>query len=129
LDEDLIRAVAAIETWWRQGDGTWADANGNPLEQGGGIIAMSWHANTFPTFAKSTAANLDYFAAGMRHYYDGEATWFNDVERGQEYKAGDLWGSIGAHYAGRWHTPAAENYITRVQNETLLPRVWESPGF
>lgn len=129
LDEDLVRAVAAIETWWRQGDGTWADANGNPLEQGGGIIAMSWHANTFPTFAKSTAANLDYFGATMRHYYDGEATWFNTVERVQEYAAGDLWGSIGAHYAGRWHTPAAEAYVLRVQTETLGPRVWEHLGF
>ncbi len=128
LDEDLMRAVAAAETWWRQGDGSWTNPDGTPTEQGGGIFAMTWVPNTFPAFAKSTAAAADYFAASMRYYYDGEGTWLNDVERGAQYAMGDLWGTIGAWYAGRWRTPAAESYILHVK-DYLQRRVWEQPGF
>ena len=37
--------------------------------------------------------------------------WLNSVERGREYRAGDLWGSVGAWYAGRWWTDPAKQYI------------------
>ena len=46
---------------------------------------------------------------------------------GQDRPAPDEWGSIGAHYAGRWHTPEAESYISNVRRE-LKRRAWLTPG-
>ena len=42
--------------------------------------------------------------------------------------AGDAWGCIGRWFAGRWHTPLAEEYTGRVE-ETLNTRIWEQPDF
>ena len=47
--------------------------------------------------------------------------WLNDVERGEQYKPGDLYGSLGAWFAGRWHTPGANEYIARVKDTLKRP--------
>ncbi len=127
---DLFRAVAVTETWWRQTDGTERHADGSPVHQGGGIMAMTWSQapGSFPLGANSTAFGADHFGAAMRHYYDGEAEWFNHVERGRDYEAGDLRGSIGAHYAGRWYTDAAVHYMNRIRS-AIQERAWEREGF
>ena len=65
--------------------------------------------------APSTAFNADYYGAIIRAYYDGKMPWLNDVEHGETYKAGDLYGSLGAWFAGRWHTQGANDYIARVK--------------
>jgi len=126
LDEDVVRAVAATESWWNQ------NAYGFDY-QGGGLMSPTWSQNPGlnPIGMTSTAANLEVFAGYMREYYDnpdGRSNWFNDVDHGQTYSAGDEWGSIGAWYAGRWHTAAAEAYITKVKGY-LADRVWEQQGF
>ena len=42
----------------------------------------------------------------IRSYLDGTQTWLNTVGgSGKRYKAGSLWGSIGAWYSGRWFPP------------------------
>ncbi len=63
-----------------------------------------------------------------RAYYDGKMPWLNDVERGTDYKPGDLYGSLGAWFAGRWHTQPANDYIQRVK-DTLKARTWRSRDF
>lgn len=127
---DLFRAVAVTETWWRQTDGTETDADGTPVHQGGGIMAMTWSQapGSFPMGANSTAFVADYFGATMRHYYEGEANWFNTVERPWDYGPGDMWGSIGAWYAGRWYTDAATWYMDRIWS-AVMERAWERQGF
>ena len=55
-------------------------------------------------------------------------TWLNTVEHTGTYAAGDLWGCLGVWFSGRWHTPAAEGYIAKVQ-DYLTQRVWTTPGF
>jgi hypothetical protein len=86
-------------------------------------IKRTFHAGTFPLSRESTAFNLDYYGAVFRHYFDGKAPWLGDVERGEPYRSGDVWGSVGAHFAGRWHTPPAEAYIRDVQ-EILREQRW-----
>ena len=81
-----------------------------------------------PLSSTSTAFNADYYGALFRYYYDGHARWLDTKEKGQPYTAGDLWGSIGAHFAGRWHTTAAEDYIARVKRH-LDERTWERADF
>ena len=54
--------------------------------------------------------------------------WLNQVDRGQDYGPGDVWGCVGRWYAGRWHTSEAEYYIGRVKGY-LSNRIWEHPDF
>jgi autotransporter family porin len=64
----------------------------------------------------------------MRACYEGYELWLNNVDRGSQYAAGDMWGCVGRWYAGRWHTTAAESYITKVK-DYLNQRIWESASF
>ncbi|HEV2124342.1 MAG TPA: discoidin domain-containing protein [Chloroflexota bacterium] len=120
--EDELRAIAVAESWWRQPAGGW---------DGGGLMSVTQAALGIQHLdpqngihRTSTAFNVDFFAAFMRYYFEGCATWLNTVERGWNYGAGDMWGSFGAWYSGRWHTDASEWYIDKVQRE-LWAKTWE----
>jgi hypothetical protein len=119
---DLLRAVAVIESYWHMS--TLGD-NGDSF----GLFQIRRPFHCCPFLARrDTAFNADYYAAIIRAYYDGRMPWLNTVEHGRRYRAGDIWGSIGAWFAGRWHTPAAEGYIARVK-QTLRDKPWRRPGF
>jgi hypothetical protein len=86
---------------------------------------MSWQApswgrmpenqnGTFPFTIRSTAFALDYLASQVRGCYNGWQYWLKDSGK---YAAGDLWGCVGAWYAGDWHSSAANGYISRVRKE------------
>jgi soluble lytic murein transglycosylase-like protein len=118
---DVLRAVAAIESRWKMGvvgdDG-----------QSFGIMQVKRGPHCcFPATRRSTAFNLDYYAAYLRAVYDGRMRWLNSVERGERYRRGDLWGSVGAWYSGRWHYGTGD-YIRRVK-DTIRQRVWRRSGF
>ena len=122
FDPDLLRAVAAVESYW----------NMSAVGDGGlsfGIFQMkkTYHCCP-PLSSKYTAFNADYYGAILRAYYDGQQKWLNDVERGERYRAGDIWGSVGSWYAGRWRTSEALDYIHRVQ-DTLRDEPWRERGF
>jgi hypothetical protein len=122
ISEDLLRAVAVQESWWRM------STNGDNGESFG-LFQLRAPYHCCPRFARaSTAFNADYYGAILRAYYDGKEQWLNTVERGRKYTAGDLWGSVGAWFAGRWHTPPAERYIEQVKAH-LQARTWRTPGF
>jgi hypothetical protein len=118
---DVFRAVAVIESWWKMstvGDGG----------QSFGIMQVKrGHHCCFPATRRSTAFNVDYYGAWLRAVYDGRRRWLNSVERGQPYRRGDLWGSIGTWYSGRWHLGSGE-YVARVK-ETIRQHVWRRAGF
>lgn len=122
IDEDLMRAVAVKESWWRMsavGD------NGDSF--GLFQIRRPYHC-CIPLAAQSTAFNADYYGAIIRTYLDGNETWLNTVERGRDYRAGDLWGSVGAWFAGRWRTGPAETYIAAVRR-IKREHTWRSAAF
>ncbi len=121
FEEDLLRAIAVVESYWNQHAGD---------ETGGGLMSLTEgnSAGAFPMYRESTAFNVDYFAATLRYYYDGCGTWLNTVERGREYSAGDLWGSLGTWYSGRWYANGTDWYIGRVWSE-LQGRAWKRAGF
>ena len=136
IDVDIVRAVAVKESWWNQ------DAQGD--EDSPGVfmsyglmqvrrnspsgVAPNWNG-TFPLSRDSTAFNLDYWGASVRQYHDGCATWLHDVgDNGATYAAGDIWGSVGAWYAGRWRNAGARSYINDVK-ANLANRTWAQPGF
>lgn len=122
VDVNVMRAVAVVESWWRMS--TVGD-NGDSF----GLYQLRRPFHCCPSYAKrSTAFNADYYGAIIRAYYDGKMPWLNDVERGETYRAGDLYGSLGAWFAGRWHTQPANEYIQRVK-DTLKARTWRSRDF
>jgi hypothetical protein len=123
LDEDMVRADAAQESWWHE------SAVGDNGESFGLMqIRAKYHPGTFPLSRESTAFNLDYYGAVIRSYYDGRETWLNTVEHGQPYAAGDIWGALGAWFSGRWHTPPADQYIAKVR-ALQAQRIWAQQDF
>ena len=118
---NLLRAVAAIESRWKMG------AVGDDGRSFGIMQVKSGPHCCFPTTRRSTAFNLDYYGAYLRSLYDGRVRWLNTVERGERYRAGDLWGSVGVWYAGRWRYGSGD-YIRTVK-DTIRQRVWRRSGF
>ena len=145
LDEDIVRAQTAKESWWTQsaeGDLTTNPAN-CPPGHGIGVdgfpgqcpesygvqqLRYPYWGWSFPEAITSTAYNLDASLAARRSCFEGHETWFNDVERGRQYAAGDLWGCVGAWFSGRWYTQPSLTYIAEVQ-AYLNQRIWETDPF
>ena len=121
FDPDLLRAVAVVESWWRMS--TVGD-NGDSF----GLFQMRrpFHC-CLPFMAKDAAFNADYYGAILRSYYDGKQAWLNTVERGKRYEAGDLWGSVGAWFSGRWWINV-DDYIQKVR-AALREKTWRTSAF
>lgn len=126
IAEDVVRAVAVKESWWRMS--TVGDA-GDSF----GLMQVRRPYHCCPFLARSsTAFNVDYWGAIIRSYCDGRETWLNTVERGEDYRAGDLRGSLGAWFSGRWRTEASLEYVRdvlRIRRERTWRReVFAEPG-
>jgi hypothetical protein len=145
IDEDIVTAQAAVESWWRQttlgdlGTDSAACPPGHPLGSGGtpGTCAQSYGILqtrypytkvAWPAAERSTAMNADVAYAFWRTCFEGYETWLNTVERGGSYAKGDAWGCVGRWFSGRWHTAGAQTYIGKVQ-DYLRQRIWEQPDF
>lgn len=145
IDEDVVYAQAAIESWWQQntlgdwdsdatacppGHGPGADGQAGQCPQSYGVLQDRWPYMKpgWPGFGRSTAMAADVAYAFWRSCFEGYETWLNTVERGRAYKSGDLWGCVGRWFSGRWHTAAAEGYVTRVKGY-LSQRIWTTPDF
>ena len=127
LSPNLVRAVAAIETWWRM---SFVGDNGDSF--GLFQVRRPYHCRgslVCGLFRHDAALNADYYASIIRSYYDGKQTWLNTVsDNGAPYASGDLWGSIGAWFSGRWHVAGGEAYVARVK-DYLKRRIWRTPEF
>jgi autotransporter family porin len=91
-------------------------------------VRYQYTKNGFNQVEKSTAYNADYVYSAWRACYDGEEVWLNTVDHEGTYRPGDLWGCVGVWYAGRWHTAAAQGYISKVQSY-LGSRIWTQQQF
>ena len=145
IDENLVYAQAAVESWWRQstegdwagdasacapGHGLGADGRTGECPQSFGILQNRYpfERSTWPGIQRSTAMNADTAYAIWRACFEGYEHWLNDVERGRQYAAGDAMGCMVRWFAGRWHTAAADQYVARVK-DYLDQRIWETPDF
>jgi len=121
LPEDVLRATAVVESWWNMD--TVGD-NGDSF----GIFQMRrpYHC-CLPEMRDSTAFNADYYGGIVRAFFDGKQSWLNNPDvspdNGAKYVPGDLWGSLGAWFDGRWHTPGNGAYVGRIQWR-LAERTW-----
>ncbi len=121
LDEDVLRAVAVVETNWNQG---FHGDIGNGESYGLMQLKSSVQQGTFPLSKRSTPFAVDFYGAGQRFLLEGCASYLE----GTSYKAGDMWGSVGAWYSGRWYDRLADVYIGNVKR-ALSSRPWEQAGF
>lgn len=145
VDEDMVRAQAAIESWWRQdtkgdwttdasrcapGHGLGVDGQPGQCPESFGILQnrYPYEKSAWPGIDTSTSFNADTAYGIWRACFEGYEWWLNDVERGWDYAAGDAWGCMGRWFSGRWHTAAAEYYIGRVK-EYYNTRIWEQSYF
>lgn len=145
VDEDVVNAQAAKESWWRQnsmgdwhpdasacapGHGFGADGRPGQCPQSFGILQdrYPFQHSSWPGIARSTAMNADTAYSIWRACFEGYERWLNTLDRGRQYTAGDAWGCVGRWVSGRWHTPLAEQYIAGVQ-DYLNRRVWERRDF
>jgi hypothetical protein len=123
LPEDLLKAVAVHETWW---ENDFVGDSGDSF----GIFQMRvpYHC-CLPFMRDSTAFNADYYGGIIRAYYDGEQDWLTHdgvkEDNGRPYKAGDLWGSVGAWSSGRWHIETNKIYV-RVVKMHMRERTWRT---
>lgn len=145
IDEDVVYAQAAKESWWRQttlgdwgsdptqcapGHGLGADGRPGECPQSFGILQNRYATarSSWPGIGTSTAMSADAAYATWRACFEGYEHWLNDVDRGGPYGAGDAWGCVGRWYAGRWHTALADEYIAGVQ-DYIRQRIWEHGDF
>jgi autotransporter family porin len=145
VDEDLVFAQAAIESWWQQatmgdwtgdasrcapGRGLGVDGRAGQCPESFGILQnrYPYEKAAWPGVANSTAMNADLAYAIWRVCFEGYEGWLNTVERGQAYAAGDAWGCVGRWFSGRWHVAAGDQYIGRVRSY-LDQRVWQTANF
>jgi hypothetical protein len=124
---DLLRAVATVESWWRMS--TLGD-NGDSF--GLFQVRRPYHCiePVCEQFRRDAALNADYYGGILRAYYDGRQDWLHTVagENGKRYRRGDLWGSVGAWFSGRWWDPRARGYIRKVKRQ-LKRRTWRTRNF
>jgi hypothetical protein len=145
VDEDLVLAQAAIESWWRQdtlgdwtadasrcapGRGLGVDGKPGQCPESFGVLQnrYPYEKPSWPGIASSTAMNADLAYAVWRVCFEGYEGWLNTVDRGQTYAAGDAWGCVGRWFSGRWHVAGGEQYVSRVRGY-LDQRIWETAAF
>jgi len=130
FDEDVVRAVAVVESWWRQ-----STVGDNGASHGLLQVRSTVHTGTFPMSRDSTAYSVDYALAWRRACYEGTFTWMNGSSKLGGYAGGDEWGCVGAWYSGDWYDGSpdvaysgARWYIERVKAR-LAERTWEREDF
>jgi hypothetical protein len=126
IDEDVVRAQIAVESWWQQtAEG---DTSTSCHSFGLGQVRRCYHDSAFEDAVRSSAYNVDYTYAVWRTCFEGGFQWLNTVERGAEYRSGDLEGCLGVWFSGRWRTAEAEQYITKVKSY-LQQKIWTTSSF
>ncbi len=149
LDEDVVRAQVANESWWRWNavsDWTtdrsscstnlWNGWTGSGCYLAHGLLqahADEWGA--WPQMRDSTAFNLDMVGAYRRACINGDISYLfgkTNPTTGNAYPTAPtdelLWGCIGQWFSGHWYDPAANTYIEHVRNY-LSSKPWLTAGF
>lgn len=148
FDEDWVRAMAAVESWWRQTQrSNWtthcppdhppgSDDPQRPQEchRDYGILQLNYEvfAAAWPHAQRSTAMNVDTALMILRTCFEGYERWLEAEARSRggptPYRAGDWEGCLGRYYSGQWYSTAAIDYVSRVR-DALQQRVWQRPDF
>ena len=139
VDEDLLRAVAVIESTWHQSN--WGDrCDGvDPTIGSFSVVqiknkscdgSLLWGG--MPDIQDSTALAVDFYAARLRACYNGDfydgGSWLYGGQTVRQIAAAHgwpyvFWGCVGSWYSGSWYDAGAVTYINEVQ-AALANRTW-----
>ena len=121
--------TAVSPDWYGRYPGFSRAPGGDQVYQSLGIAQVKWRpdgsvgAGTEPLRWKSTAFNLDDYAATIRYYYDGYCDWCTPG-----YGAGQAWNSVGAWYSPNpWANASALSYVRKLR-QVLKDRAWNRIG-
>lgn len=122
IDEDLIRAVAVKESYWRME--AVGDLN-TPGNESYGLtqVRRSTHAGTHPLSATSTGFNVDYFGWYFRFMFDGNAPYL-----GAGYVAGSEDVALNGWNRGVAQSPEGTAYVNEVR-QNITEQEWRLPAF
>ena len=109
---DLAKAVAVVESWWRQ------ETVGRVGEKGILQVNPSAWPDSDPA-SWSTAYAADYGMAVIRHHYDG-ASWLGDATRGSIRNAVSAWECGCGYNGGGWYPTRVFGYYDS--------KPWQRPG-
>jgi hypothetical protein len=143
FDENLVRAIAANESWWHQSAAGDLVSPSSECPSGAvytnGDCALSYgimqvkapdFAFTFPDTHTSTAFDVDYKLAYQRACFEGKIGYLS--QRSSNYPNGDennmLWGCVDQWYSGTWWDGADDLYITQIKG-LIADQPWLVPGF
>lgn len=128
INTNTMRAVATVESWWHM----------STLGDDGDSVGLFQVRRPYHCWGKCkimryfTAFNADYYGGIIRSYFDGLQTWLKrETDNGKPYRAGDLQGSMGAWYSGRWWGPPSrpvEPYLDMIKHRRA-ERTWHQPYF
>lgn len=144
FDVQTVRAQAVIESYWHMD--TKGDINyngechpafpdmGDGCPQSFGILQVRFTSvetfnSAMPMVAEMTALNVELTLLTRRACFEGYQEWLNQVEGRGDYAAGDVWGCMGAWFAGRWYTDPAQQYIAAVRDEFENKHSWLNSDF
>jgi hypothetical protein len=127
IDEDLMRAIAVQESYWRQSTVGDKGASFGLMQVKDHYANGSLLFGGYPWTQRSTPLNVDFFGAHFRACLDGDFYDGGEWLYGGKRVKGDLWGCVGAWYSGGWYDAAARRYIDQVK-AILATRPWRNWG-
>jgi autotransporter family porin len=129
FDENIVKAMAANESWWKQTlHNNWttqcpsshpagSDSDLQPLmcHRDYGLLQLNYDYNSsaWPEAETSSAMNVDVALSIVRACYEGYNHWI--AKSNPSYKKGDVWGCLGAYNSGKWYDSQAQQYIHDIQ--------------
>lgn len=125
IDEDLVRAMALKESYWRQAFVGDRGASFGVMQIRNVSSNGSAAFGGYPWTQRSTALNVDFYGAWIRACLEGD---FYDGGRwlyGGKRVTGDLWGCVGAWYSGAWYDAGSVRYVAAVK-VILAARQWRA---
>ena len=124
FDVNLVRAIAANESWWHQ------SATGDDGVTFGILqIKSTDYPDTAPMSLDSTAFNVDWKLAYQRACFEGQIGYLQGSNGYPNGNSGNmLWGCVGQWYSGQWYDSGAQDYISTVQS-LMNDQPWAQPGF
>jgi hypothetical protein len=127
FDPDLVRAIAADESWWHQ------------YETGASVgilqIKVASFPAAYPMSLQSTAFNVDFKLAYQKACVSGYVNYLGELSPQGGHHAypspnatEQLWGCVGNWYSGGWYDSAAIKYIAQIQT-LIAQKPWLGPYF
>lgn len=142
FNENLIKAMAANESWWKQtlhNNWTTSCPSNHPLGSDSALYPMMCHRDygllqlnydyydqAWPEAETSSAMNVDTALGIVRACYEGYDLWI--AQKNPSYTKNNIWGCLGMYNSGKWYDSQARQYIHDIK-KFMNENVWQRSFF